>query len=246
MKPTTKGQTAILLVMALAFALTLSLYVQGVPEGATVSSASVDTGPSGNPENRSDSGGTITTMVLDNTQQNFGWKAYVGNVTGTLTLDDSASQTIYQWPLSSTITGEVYASRDNNVDWTIGSISCAAQSTISTEQTFIGGAASDTDSINNTYNKTLHATMQVGVNTITNSSCRAVYTWQADAAQVASEAANFTGILLEDTDNDLVYASTLEQDGTGFDSNTYDFQLIVPDHDNQTVVNYYFYVEIGT
>src|SRR3989338_5789452 len=40
-------------------------------------------------------GGYIFTMNLDTTQQNKRWKAYVGNVTGKLTLDDASSYTIF-------------------------------------------------------------------------------------------------------------------------------------------------------
>jgi len=240
-----KGYAAALLVIgALLYAASLSLEAAATPTGATVTNISHDTGPTFTPGNRSDDGGTINTVNLDSTQQNFGWKAYVGNVTGKLTLDDANQNTIYDWTLS-TVTGEVYVSRSNSIDWSSGSISCASQATIASEQSFIGGSASDDDSINNTYNYTKHATMQVGVNTIQNSTCRATYTYVNDAFQGASESTNFTAILLEDSGSNLIYATFIEQDATGFDGSTYDFQVIVPDQDNSSIVTYYFYLEIG-
>ncbi|MEK6946851.1 MAG: hypothetical protein AABX32_04555, partial [Nanoarchaeota archaeon] len=53
-------------------------------------------------------GGYIFTAILDSTQQNTRWKGYVGNVTGTLTLDDASANTLFAWTLTS-VTGEVYA-----------------------------------------------------------------------------------------------------------------------------------------
>lgn len=242
----TNFNKALLLGAILIYVMALSLYVQGVPQGATISSNTTDTGPTNTADNRSDDGGTITTMELDSTQQNPGWKAYVGNVTGTLTLDDASSNTIYNWDIGNSISGEVYVSRDNNVDWGTGSVQCAPIATITTEQNYIGGAGTDADSINRTYNDSQHPVMQVGVNTIPASNCRAAYTFQSDAAQAASATANFTAILLEDSDNSLIYATFIEQDETGFDGATYDFQVIVPDNETAEIVQYFFYLEIGS
>ena len=71
--------------------------VKADPAGATVSDNVTATAATYFPDNRSDAGGTITTMVLSAVQQNDKWKAYVGNVSGSLTLDDSNGYTIYRW-----------------------------------------------------------------------------------------------------------------------------------------------------
>src|SRR3989338_3554648 len=62
-------------------------------------------------------GGYIFTTSLNSVQQNTRWKGYVGNVSGTLTLDDANDNTLFQWSLS-TVTGEVYATRaSGNINW---------------------------------------------------------------------------------------------------------------------------------
>src|SRR3989344_5968520 len=62
-------------------------------------------------------GGYIFTANLNSLQQDTRWKAYVGNVTGTLTLDDADDNTIFQWSLTS-VTGEVYATRaSGSINW---------------------------------------------------------------------------------------------------------------------------------
>src|SRR3989338_3598541 len=52
-------------------------------------------------------GGTFTTLVLNASSQNFRWKAYVGNITGSLALADSIGYKIYDWNLV-TLGGEIY------------------------------------------------------------------------------------------------------------------------------------------
>src|SRR3989338_9850945 len=52
-------------------------------------------------------GGSFTTLVLNATTQTPRWKAYVGNVTGKLALDDASAKSIFDWSLASG-TGEVY------------------------------------------------------------------------------------------------------------------------------------------
>ena len=42
-------------------------------------------------------GGSFTTLVLNTTQQDYKWKAYVGNATGKLALQDQDNFSIYEW-----------------------------------------------------------------------------------------------------------------------------------------------------
>jgi len=239
-----QSRLALVFMVALVYIISVALNTQAVPSGAGISYVSNDTAAANTPANRSDEGGFIHTINLNSTQQNSGWKAYVGNVTGVLTLDDSSQNTIYNWPVS-TIVGEVYATRDSTITW--GGVICAVSSTIATEQTFVGGLNTDDDSINNTYNYTQHATMQVGINTILNSTCRTTYTFVNDTFSSApDESTNFTAILLEDTSNSLIYATVIENNQAGFNVNSnFDFQIIVPDNETATTIPYYFYLEIG-
>lgn len=214
-----------------------------VPEGVNIVSNSTEI-PTENPgASVTTAGGSFTTLVLNGTFQNPRWKAYVGNISGALTLDDGGASTIYDWDLT-VITGEVYASRSNSVTWS--NLDCADNATLNAEEATLNFDSGKIDSINNTFNTTTHAGFMVAGQTITNSNCRAIATYVNDARQTVDENADFQIVLLDD-DSELVYASILEQDQTGYDgSSTYDFQLILPDDETSGVdTTYYFYAELG-
>lgn len=188
-------------------------------------------------------GGSFTTLVLNGTFQNQKWKAYVGNVTGILSLDDSSSNTIYDWELV-TIAGEVYVSRTNSIDW--GTIGCAAESTINAEQSFLSMNSTSIDNINNTFNNTVHKSFYVGTTPISNSTCRSIATYVGDAKQTISENAKFQEVLLDDSSGSLVYTTIIEPSELGYDNDPYDFQMIVPEDDTNVNPNpYYFWVELS-
>ncbi|MGV8162898.1 MAG: hypothetical protein ACP5N2_06225 [Candidatus Nanoarchaeia archaeon] len=187
-------------------------------------------------------GGTFTTMVLNGTFQNPRWKAYVGNVTGVLTLDDTNGYTIYDWNLTS-ISGEVYVSRNSSISWS--NINCSSTSLISSEQQFLKFNVSSVDNINKTFNTTSHKSFYTGTRYMSNSTCRSIATYINDTRQGASETAKFQEVLLSDTSS-IIYAVLLEDSTLGFDNGIYDFQLIVPEDDTKvTPTPYYFYAEIS-
>jgi hypothetical protein len=187
-------------------------------------------------------GGTFTTLVLSGTFQTPRWKAYVGNVTGRLALEDSQSRTIYDWDLV-TVSGQVYVTRHNNIAW--DTISCASEQTILDEQTHLNILTTSTDSINNTFNETIHRSLFIGTKNIEESTCRAIATYVEDTKQPASVDATFQEILLQDSANNLIFTTIVEQAATGYDSNPYDFQLIVPENPTSSEpTTYYFYAEI--
>ncbi|PLW80936.1 hypothetical protein C0585_00030 [Candidatus Woesearchaeota archaeon] len=213
-----------------------------VPSGPTIEyfkNETVDPNPS---TFINTSGGSFTTLNLNLTSQNYKWKAYVGNVTGKLTLDDSVNNTIYDWTLS-TVSGNVYATRNGSIDWT--SLSCADRTTIYGEETYLSIDTSKDDSINSTFTNEVHKSFYASNNFITNSTCPAIATYVNDQAQAQSEDADFQEILLEDSAGTLIYTTVIENNVIGFDTNPYDFQMIVADDETTTTnVPYYFYVEL--
>jgi hypothetical protein len=188
-------------------------------------------------------GGTFTTLVLNATTQTLRWKAYVGNVTGTITLDDALNATIYDWnPV--TIAGEVYASRNNSVSWS--SIGCANNTTVVTEQNQLNITTTKADSINSTFNQTVHRRFYVGTTLVTNSTCRSIATYVNSSRQQANENATFQEVLLQDSSNRFVYTTLLENDAQGYNNGAFDFQLIVAESDvTPTPSTYYFWAEIS-
>ena len=199
--------------------------------------------------NESTGGGYIYVHTFDVLEQNKRWKAYVGNVTGSLTLDDASGYTIYDWDLG-TVTGEVYATRDiDTVNWT--GITCANISHLTDEDS----AMSHTriDSINNTFNGSSknHPAFLVGPIDIPQDDCYSILTYVNDTAQSTTE--YFPEIVLYDNDSKIVYATKMENNLPGFDgannsvNNTYDFQILVPENgqSSSSSIAYYFYVELA-
>jgi hypothetical protein len=230
--------------MSVIILLTLANLTFANPGGTTITSNSTNLGRTFAPANRTDAGGTIITLDLDTVQQDQQWKAYVGNISGSLTLDDSDGDTIYKWSLdASAVTGEIYASRSNSISWS--SAECSNYATIQSEQTALSINDTNTDSIKNTFNYTVHPSFSVAGRTITQNSCNATSTFVSSTRQNQATA-DFPVVLLYDTTN-LIYATLITQDKTGYTgSSTYDFQLIVADNPSVTSTTYYFYAELGT
>ncbi|HJX06088.1 MAG TPA: hypothetical protein VJ461_05225 [Candidatus Nanoarchaeia archaeon] len=227
----------------------LSLYfAYANPQGATITSNSTDTGPSWSPQSNSELGGRIITLTLNLEQQDYAWKAYVGNVTGNYVLKNSNNFSIYEWPLGAAITGEVYMSRNSSVTWSPGNVTCASNAQMVTEQGIFGMGNTATDNINNTFNATNHTGFSAGSgNTLGANTCRSIALWVNDTRQTPSSSAVFQEVALHD-EHTVVFASIINNDVIGFDNSTiYDFQAIVPENRTaQTGTTYYFYVELGS
>ena len=234
--------TAILLLLVVSI---FAAQVFGEPSGTTISNNLTETGPTTAPDSHTANRSTITTMVLTAVQQNQQWKAYVGNVTGSLTLDDADGNTIYDWSLATTtITGEVYASRSGTLDFS--ATACADTATLDSENTFHNMTAGQVDNINGTFNSTLHSSFVVAGSTINADTCSAQATFVNDARQAPGPSADFQQVLLEDNTNNLVYVALLNDNTVGFDGDSYDFQMIVAESDVKPVpTTYFFYVELG-
>ena len=235
-----------LAVLALVFGLVLASYsylADALPQGATLGTPSVDTGPTVVPDSLTNPGGRIITVDLSLEQQNGGWKAYIGNVSGLYVLQNAVGDSIYEWPLS-LVQGEVYISRNASINFS--SISCAGTSVITAENTFFGYAGADDDAINKTFNSTAHRTFDVGPTNIPANTCPATALWVNDTQQGQSSSAIWQEVLLNDSSNRLVYASLMNNDRSGFDTATYDFQAIIADNRSSVSgTTYYFYVELG-
>jgi hypothetical protein len=228
-------------VLALSLLAALAIFAASVfalPGGPVVISNSTDSGPVQNAVFRNDSGGTLTTLTLNFTQQNLRWKAYVGNVSGRYVLQDSSNYSIYDWTFSSN-SGEVYATRADSVTW--GAIACADTTEITTEQTAINQNSGNSDTIAATFNANLHDAFAVGTVSIDADTCNSTATNVNGAAQTAV----FQEVLLHDQATAFVYTTLLDYGTAGYNTQEYDFQMIVPE-DEITAGNtgYYFYVEL--
>lgn len=183
--------------------------------------------------------GTISIININATTQDYKWKGIVGNITGKLALQDESSNSLFDWSITS-VKGEIYATRSSSLlDW--DNVSCAKPYKISQEQEELNFTNAWVDSINNTFNETDHAAFYAGNTLISADSC---YSTNLFVNNQKTDA--FEELLLQDSD-DIIYTGLLEDSARGFDNNTYDFQMILPDWGNvtaTTTVTYYFYVEL--
>ncbi|KYK27383.1 hypothetical protein AYK26_03935 [Euryarchaeota archaeon SM23-78] len=238
-------KTSIIFLLLTILALALfgnQIPVFAVPQGAKITLNQTENASVRPVDSHTAAGGSFTTLVLNVTSQTSKWKAYVGNVTGKITLDNSYNYTIYDWAIT-IVQGEVYVSRNDSVSFS--SLACANDGNISAEETTLNINSSTDDSISNTFDQQVHKSFVIGgTGTISNSSCYAIATYVNDSAQPADESATFQEILLSDGLN-LVFTTLLENNEPGFDVGTYDFQFIVPDDPGDTSITYYFWAELG-
>jgi hypothetical protein len=188
------------------------------------------------------SGGVISNFNISATIQNPRWKAFVGEVVGQFTLDDSGGSTIYDWTLA-TITGRVYATRKNTaVTW--AGIDCATVPQIETENGNMNLNNVD-DNITATFADTTHETFNVGSETIAADNCATLNTYR-NGVKTQDSGQPFEEMVLYESGGNLVYATILEEDATGYNGDNYDFQMIVPeDATSEDNTIYYLYVELG-
>ena len=200
-------------------------------------------------------GGVIYTITMNSIEQNQRWKAYVGNVSGTLVLDDADGVSIFEWDLG-TVSGEVYASRDNSVNFTGINCSWAHSDDITnrTAEENENAVLSHTrlDNISATFSTKDHNIMQVGDITIGADECYSVHPYINDSTNTFNL---YDEVILFDsadiTEGSIVYASRVENDIHGYrgdqDNTTYDFQMLLPDNGAAgatSTIGYYFYVEL--
>ena len=218
--------------------------VLSVPTSPSITYISNSTYIAGVTNRSQDIKGTITTVTLSSVQQDYKWKAYVGNVSGKLSLDDSTSKTIYDWSLG-TVTGKVFVSRVPTINW--GNVSCVNQTVIDSEQYALGMSLNARDSINSTFNNTVHKSFLIGSKNITQSSCRAAATYVNDLPQAVSTTAVFQEILLrDDLTSSLLYATIIDAGQNGYDNSPRDFQLLVAENESANIpTTYYFFAELG-
>jgi hypothetical protein len=211
------------------------------PTGSTVSGNTTVSAPTPAPAMMNNSRSTITTMVLNSIQQSSYWKAYVGNISGSLSLQNDLNYTIYSWDLTTT-TGQVYASRYNNVTWS--GMTCASTATVGGEETF-HNMTNTADNITRTFNWTVHKQFLVGPSTIGQNSCNSTVTWINGTRQAPTTGIPYQEVLIQDANSYLIYLTGINDNQQGYDNQSYDFQMIVAESDRKaTPTPYYFYVEL--
>ena len=235
-------ENVITISLALLFLMSLSALAIATPTGpSAITHVSNTTGVSTGGQMVNISGGYVSKFNITATSQNPHWKAFIGQLDGKFTLDDSTGSTIYDWTMS-TVTGEVYATRASaTIEWT--TIGCANSTQITAEDVAMDHTGED--NITSTFTPASNAgTFVVAGTTITTNTCSATNTYVNNVTDTEFEEV----ILYDSTNTDIVFATVLEADEVGYDGGTYDFQMIVPENGAETntgTTAYYIYVELG-
>ena len=235
---------ALFLFVMFILSLTCIYYVSALPASPAITYVSNSTAVVTSANRSTDVKGTITVLTMSVNQQDYKWKAYVGNIRGGLALDDANAKSIYDWTMAS-VTGQIYATRSSSVSWT--NVSCVNDSIVTAEQGSLGMISTDRDNINNTFNYTIHKSFFVATKNISNSTCKSTATYINDTAQTISTSAKFQEILLRDEiSSSLIYTGLIDDNAPAYDGkSTYDFQIIVAENESATVPTmYYFYAEL--
>jgi len=195
--------------------------------------------------------GNVSELMINSSFVTNGWQGYYGNISGTIVLDDALNNTMYSWELADP-EGEIYASRDNSLDWGIGNIICADITNIETEEStlkFNLDLGQDADGINETFKFTTHPPFIVASNVFDANDCGFTASTYVDDTADPNRAFNET-ILYSTSDVSMIYTALIIRGGNeGFKlgGDNYDFQMLVPEDGHQgdlIPTDYFFWVEI--
>ncbi len=188
--------------------------------------------------------GNATELLLTHEQISQGWQGYYGNISGNIILDNSDNQTLYAWPLSPA--GEVYAVWNASTP-TWNSLVCLDHGNMTYEANIFNTLPSYTDNFTNTFNISMsHPKFNLSDNHIPQNSCNFSIWLHVNEAYPSSSSFNET-LLFDPVLNITVYTALVNNDVTGFDGGTWDFEIIVPEdgwNSNEDALTYYFYIEL--
>lgn len=250
------------------FGLMLHFATASTPNGVSVNASAPERSNNNatSPGSADAYAGNITELVIEGTSITQAWQGYYGNVTGRIELADASGNVFYNWTgLSNPSAGEVYASTNQSVSWT--NIQCLNFSANGTEGGIGGETAGATNNggVNVTglearYN--IGSTDADGVNeTFSDSNSHAAFTTaslafgvgECASADVFTDAGEVDGqfeevLLYEPETASVVFAGLLEDDVTGFNSKTNDFEILVLEDGHSadtTATTYYFFTELS-
>lgn len=186
-------------------------------------------------------GGNITWIKINQLQQTRRWQGFVGNISGKLVLDDASNNTMYSWNVSN-ITGEIYASTNCSIDWNY----VTPQNNCAVDNVLTGTGA---DSVSNTYAPSNNTNTYQILNLLINgSSACTAYPYLNDTQQIGQNL--FENIILaagtnSSATNQTIYAAEIQQyKANGFNTELFDFQMLVPVNVSTGTTTYCLYAEI--
>ncbi len=191
--------------------------------------------------NHSATAGNVTELTIVGNSITQSWQGYFGNVSGAIKLTDASGNPMYNWSLASP-SGEVFASTANSITW--ASIACFNWATYGAALETTFNIDDSADGVNETFTgANSHAAFYVGSEEFTAGECMSTDIF--DSAETSTDG-NFEEVLLHDGTT-TVFASLLENDMSGFDSTSHDFEMLVLEDGhagNVATTPYFFYIEL--
>jgi len=187
-------------------------------------------------ENDSAVGGNITKLEISGDILTSKWQGYYGNVSGTITLQDSDDNSMIEWAWTAAEGGIVLATTNSSPDWS-SAFAVASGANVNTAWSF---TTDDTDSATKTFTDA-NKSVKVSGTDVTNTAC--AYTYNSTDIgiwpTVVVGGLNATGYK-----DDYLFAGIISNDGNSFNDRTIDFQMIVPTPEDGTGDTYEFYIEL--
>jgi hypothetical protein len=226
--------------LTIAIILAVTGIVSANPYGANYTEVNTTTAPEDPAESHDAYAGNMTELDVRGYSTTQSWQGYFGNVSGAIQLADGSDNIMYNWSLASP-EGEIYASEGDSVSWaTIECFNMASNLTTSESAFNIDSDAAD--GIDETFYLNDHTEFYIGSTQFTSGQCNNTKLYNDTGI------GTFDEVLLYDVPNEnIVFASILMEDATGFDSATHDFEMLVLEdgHSGDTSpTTYYFYVEL--
>ena len=219
--------------------------VSATPEGATMDenvSASTKVASTVGTDNAQ--GGYITGLNATVEQSTAKWQGYCGNVTGSIVLEDSSGNEMFNWGWTAAKGGEVFATTASSITWaTLYAVDTAERDHATGGINALWGWQTDqTDDADATFNNA------AGSVTVASTDISSTVATTADAILPTGQ--GWQTLVIADDDavtarDDYIFVGLICNDKTGVFGSTADYQLIVPVTDTPgTTVPYYFYVEM--
>jgi hypothetical protein len=259
------ARKAFLVLISIVLTLIYSLSAFSLPDGATIVALGNTTKTVGNGQlvNYSGSsvsapdvsGGYIFTINVTGKTQNMRWKAFVGNASGKLTLDDASGSTIYDWTLTAT-SGRLFTTRSaSNVNWS--GIGCATTNITEHENRYLNLTSRD-DNITKTFSGSTGKSITIGTVSLAAGQCKMTNLFVNSTTPSTEDTFeeqvlyDLNGTAYTPNDNfpgNVVYGQNLENQKYGYQNTSrYDFQILMPERGNPgwtSSTAYYFYVELA-
>ena len=195
-----------------------------------------------------DTKGYIYYTNITVSQQSTKWKAYIGDVSGKITLDDANNYTIFNWDTGTVEGGNVFATRSATPSW--NSIQCLNSSVLTSEETRLRhDLGSQGDKLTTTFlANTNHQPFIVSSLSFTSNTCNYTLTTFVNSTAQPAASRNYTEVaLMDNSTTEVVYMALLNttENIQGYNTSFFDFQMLVPENGtSSTATLYYFYLEL--